>query len=471
MRAPVLYCLFPGLMMKKQSNILIVEDDVSMREFLTDFLANEGYNVDWSVHGGDAKKKVEHKSYDIVITDVVMPEVDGIEVLKYVKDKSPDTSVIVVTGHSTIKQAVELVKMGADDYFNKPFDNDDLLLVIEKALKHRKFLQDSKEFEEIHGKQDTFPEIIGNGEALQSIFEMMRKVAKTDATVLILGESGTGKELVARAIHDRSPRSSHSLIPVNCGAIPETLLESELFGHEKGAFTGAVIRKHGLFEIAHDGTIFLDEIGEMSFFLQVKLLRILETGIFRRIGDTKDLNVNVRIIAATNKDLKSAVERKEFREDLYYRLNVFPIKLPPLRERKEDIPLLVEWFLKKHRLTEKNVKVSDDVFEALNKYSWPGNIRELENVIERAAILSLGNEITVDQLPIEARYSDDSMLYGGETYEKPFKVAKVEFEKTYLEKLLKKTSYDIAKASKFAGVTRAYVYEMLKKYNIDYKNK
>ncbi len=458
-------------MMKKQSNILIVEDDVSMREFLSDLLTNEGYKVDWSIHGADAKKKVERKSYDIVITDIVMPEVDGVEVLKYVKEKSPDTSVIVITGYSTLKQAVELVKMGADDYFNKPFDNDDMLLVIEKALRRRKFLQDSEGFEEIHERPDTFPEIIGKGKALQFIFGMMKKVAKTDATVLIQGESGTGKELVARAIHDRSPRSGHSLIPVNCGAIPETLLESELFGHEKGAFTGAIVRKHGLFEIANDGTIFLDEIGEMSFFLQVKLLRILETGAFRRIGDTKDLSVNVRVIAATNKDLKSAVEKKEFREDLYYRLNVFPIDLPPLREHKEDIPLLVEWFLKKHKLTEKNVRVSDDVLEALSKYSWPGNVRELENVIERAAILSPGKDIEVAYLPVEVRYSDDSTLYGGEAYDKPFKQAKAEFEKTYLKKLLEKTSYDIAKASKIAGVTRAYVYEMLKKYNIDYKKK
>ena len=457
--------------MKKQSNILIVEDDLSMKEFLNDLLTSEGYNVDSSIHGGDAKKKVERKSYDIVITDVVMPEVDGIEVLRYVKEKSPDTSVIVITGYSTIKQAVELVKMGADDYFNKPFDNDDMLLVIKKALKHRKFLQDSKEFEKIAGKSDTFPEIIGKGGTLPAIFEMMKKVAKTDATVLIQGESGTGKELVARAIHDRSPRSSHPLIPVNCGAIPETLLESELFGHEKGAFTGAVIRKHGIFEVAHDGTIFLDEIGEMSFFLQVKLLRIIETGIFRRIGDTKDLNVNVRIIAATNKNLKRAVERKEFREDLYYRLNVFPIDLPPLRERKEDIPLLVEWFLKKHKLAEKSMRVSDDILKVFNRYNWPGNVRELENVIERAAILSPDNEITADHLPIEVRYSDNSMFYGDETYDKSFKEAKAGFEKAYLEKLLKKTSYDIARASKFAKVTRAYVYEMLKKYNIDYKKK
>ncbi|MFQ5963583.1 MAG: sigma-54-dependent transcriptional regulator [Candidatus Scalinduaceae bacterium] len=457
--------------MNEKSNILIVEDDTSMREFLSDLLTNEGYEVDWSAQGDDAKNKVELKFYDIVITDVVMPGTDGIEVLKYVKDKSPDTSVIVITGYSTIKQAVELVKMGADDYFNKPFDNDDLLLVIKKTLQHKKFLKESNETKEITGKSDTFPEIVGKSEALQPIFEMMKKVAETDATVLIQGESGTGKELVARAIHDRSPRREYPLIPVNCGAIPETLLESELFGHEKGAFTGAIIKKHGLFEIADKGTIFLDEIGEMSFFLQVKLLRVLETGIFRRIGDIKNINIDSRIIAATNKNLKEAVDRKEFREDLYYRLNVFPINLPPLRERKEDIHLLVQWFLKKNKLTEENISISDDVYEALNKYNWPGNVRELANVVERAGILSLGKEITLDNLPIEIKYSDDLTSHSSRVFDKSFKDAKIEFEKTYLEELLKRSSYDIARASKFAGVSRAYVYEMLKKYNIDYKKK
>lgn len=459
--------------MEKKSNILVVEDDTSMREFLTDLFTNEGYSVDWSTEGGDAINKVDHKFYDIVITDVVMPEIDGVEVLKYVKDKSPDTSAIVITGYSTIKQAVELVKMGADDYFNKPFDIDDLLLVVKKTLRHKKFLQDSKKQKEVPGKLDTFPEIIGNGKALQPIFEMMRKVAETDAIVLLQGESGTGKELVARAIHDRSPRKDRPLIPVNCGAIPETLLESELFGHEKGAFTGATMRKYGLFEIANEGTIFLDEIAEMSFFLQVKFLRVIETGSFRRVGDIKDMNVSVRIIAATNRNLREAVNRKEFREDLYYRLNVFPITLPPLRDRKEDISELIQWFLKKHRLTGTNedLSVSDEVYEVLNRYDWPGNVRELANVIERASILSLGKEIKVDHLPMEIRYRDDSILPGDRTYDKPFKEAKAEFEKVYLEKVLKRASYDIARASKIAGVTRAYIYEMLKKNGIDYKKK
>ncbi|MCP5005644.1 MAG: sigma-54-dependent Fis family transcriptional regulator [Planctomycetes bacterium] len=456
--------------MKKQTNLLIVEDDLSMREFLSDLLSGD-YNVDCSIHGGDAKKKLLDKSYDLVITDVIMPEVGGVEVLKFVKEKCPDTSVIVVTGHSTLKQAVELVKLGADDYFSKPFNIDDLLLVIEKTLKHKKFLSERKQLQDKSGKPSIFPEIIGKAKVLNPIFEMMRKVADTDATVLIQGESGTGKELVSRAIHDKSQRCGRSFIPINCGAIPENLLESELFGHEKGAFTGALVRKYGLFEIADEGTIFLDEIGEMSLTLQIKLLRVLETGTFRLIGDTKDISVNVRIVAATNKNLKDAVGNNEFREDLYYRLNVFPILLPPLRDRMEDLKLLVKYFFKKNRLTEKNVGLSGDAFKVLEKYNWPGNIRELENVIKRAGILCEGKEIEVEHLPREIRYADHSDLQVGEIYEKTFKDAKAEFEKNYLERLLERTQYDITKASKLAQVTRAYVYEMLKKYNIEYKKR
>ncbi|MEZ6157184.1 MAG: sigma-54 dependent transcriptional regulator [Candidatus Scalinduaceae bacterium] len=458
------------MIVKKQTNLLIVEDDLSMREFLNDLLGSD-YTVDCSADGGDAKKKLLDKSYDLVITDVIMPEVSGIEVLKYVKEKCPETSVIVVTGHSTIKQAVELVKLGADDYFSKPFNIDDMLLVIEKTLKHREFLNERKKLKETDGKPSIFPEIIGKAKVLKSIFEMMGKVAETDATVLIQGESGTGKELVARAIHEKSLRNGRSFIPINCGAIPETLLESELFGHEKGAFTGALVRKYGLFEVANEGTIFLDEIGEMSLTLQIKLLRVLETGTFRHIGDTKDIHVNVRIVAATNKNLKDAVENGEFREDLYYRLNVFPLTLPPLRERKEDLNLLVQYFLKKNRLDEKDVSFSDDAFKMLEKHNWPGNVRELENVIKRAGILCAGKEINVEHLPREIRYADNASLYGIGIYEKTFKDAKAEFEKNYLERLLERTSYDITRASKFAQVTRAYVYEMLKKYNIDYKRK
>lgn len=457
--------------MEDKPNILIVEDDVSMREFLCDLLVDEGYNVDWSANGGEAKERVDARYYDIVVTDIVMPEIGGAEVLKYIKDKDYDTSVIVITAYSTIKQAVELVKMGADDYFNKPFNIDDLLHVIKKTINYKKSLQSNKEYEDVAGESNTFPEIVGNGKSLMPVFDMMKKVAGTDATILIQGESGTGKELVARAIHDRSSRGGHAFIPINCGAIPESLLESELFGHEKGAFTGAVLRKHGLFEIANKGTIFLDEVGEMGLFLQVKLLRVLETGIFRRIGDTTDINVDVRVIAASNKDLRGSVESKEFREDIYYRLNVFPINLPPLREREEDIPLLIQWFLKKYKLSEKNVNVSERVSKILCNYNWPGNVRELENVIQRAGILSLGKTIKEEHLPMEIRCHDDSMFCGNGIYDKVFKDSKAEFEKTYLERLLESTSHDITKASRFAGLTRAYIYEMIKKYNVDYKKK
>ena len=457
--------------MENRPNILIVEDDVSMREFLCELLVDEGYNVDCSANGGEAIKRVDARFYDIVVTDIVMPEVGGVEVLKYIKDKNHDTSVIVITAYSTIKQAVELVKMGADDYFNKPFNIDDLLLIIRKTIDYKRSFQYNKEYEDTTGESNIFPEIVGNGKALMPVFDMMEKVAKTNATILIQGESGTGKELVARAIHDRSPRGGHAFIPINCGAIPESLLESELFGHEKGAFTGAVLKKHGLFEIANKGTIFLDEVGEMGLFLQVKLLRVLETGIFRRIGDTRDINVDVRIIAASNKNLREAVERKEFRGDIFYRLNVFPINLPPLRERKEDIPLLIQWFLKKHKLSEKNVSVSKRVSKVLCNYYWPGNVRELENVIQRAGILSLGKTIKEEHLSMEIRYHDDSMLCGNGIYDKIFKDSKAEFEKTYLERLLERTSHDITKASRIAGLTRAYIYEMMKKHNINYQKK
>ncbi len=389
--------------MDDKPNILIVEDDVSMREFLCDLLVVEGYNVDWSANGVEAKKMVDARFYDMVVTDIVMPEIGGVEVLKYIKDKNYDTSVIVITAYSTLKQAVELIKMGADDYLNKPFNIDDLLHVIRKTINYKKSLQSNKEYEEATEEPNIFPEIVGAGKSLMPIFDMMKKVAKTDATILIQGESGTGKELVAKAIHDRSSRGGHAFIPLNCGAIPESLLESELFGHEKGAFTGAVLRKHGLFEIAHKGTIFLDEVGEMGLFLQVKLLRVLETGIFRRIGDTRDINVDVRIITASNKDLREAVKKKEFREDIYYRLNVFPINLPPLRERKEDIPMLIQWFLKKYKLSEKNVNVSERVSKVLCDFDWPGNVRELENVIQRAGILSMGKTIKEEHLPMEIR--------------------------------------------------------------------
>ncbi|HHT9127027.1 MAG TPA: sigma-54-dependent transcriptional regulator [Candidatus Brocadiia bacterium] len=455
--------------MNSKAKILIIEDDNSMRDFLKDFLEHEGYSVQAAINGREGLEIIKKEYFDLVITDVVMPEVDGVEVLRSIKGSNIETSIIVITGQASIRQAVEFIKMGADDYFKKPFITDEILLVIERCIRQRKLANENTELRHRLGRRHEFPEIIGGSEKMQVILDLILKVADSDATVLILGESGTGKELVARAIHEKGLRKSHPFIPVNCGAIPETLLESELFGYEKGSFTGADVQKQGFFEAADKGTIFLDEIGEMGQSLQVKLLRILETRMLYRIGSNKGKEINVRVIAATNKNLKEEVQKKEFRQDLFYRFNVFPIVLPSLRERREDIPLLVNWFLEKHKYKGKKVSIASEALKLLTNtlYSWPGNVRELENVIARATILSLGKEITVDLLPPEIRTPDVSKLYYGEIYEKPFKEAKQAFERRYVEKLLQKTENDFNIASQFAGLSRAYLYEMVKKYDID----
>ncbi len=450
--------------MNSKAKILVIEDDKSMRDFLKDFLELEGYSIHAAVNGREGLETIEKESFDLVITDVVMPEVDGVEVLRAIKGSSIETSVIVITGHSSIRQAVELIKMGADDYFKKPFITDEILLVIERCLRQRRLTHENIELRYRLGKRDEFPEFIGSSEKMQAVLDLILKVADSNITVLIQGESGTGKELVAKAIHEKSSRRNQPFIPVNCGAIPETLLESELFGYEKGSFTGADAQKQGLFEAADKGTIFLDEVGEMGPSLQVKLLRIFETGLLWPVGANKGRKIDVRVIAATNKNLKEEMLKKEFREDLFYRFNVFPITLPSLKERKEDIPLMVHWFLEKHRYKGKKVSISPEAMILLSSYSWPGNVRELENVIARVAILSLGKEITIDLLPPEIGTPDASKLYCGELYDKPFKDAKLEFEKRYVEKLLQKSEKDFNIASQFAGLSRAYIYEMAKKF-------
>lgn len=450
--------------MNNKAKILIIEDDKSMQDFLKGFLEHEGYSVQATVNGREGLETMEKESFDLVITDVVMPEVDGVEVLRSIKRNNIETSIIVITGHPSIRQAVELIKMGADDYFKKPFITDEILLVIERCLRQRKLTQENIELRHRLGKRDEFPEFVGNSEKMQTVLDLILKVADSNVTVLVQGESGTGKELVAKAIHEKSPRRNHSFIPVNCGAIPETLLESELFGYEKGSFTGADAQKQGLFEAADKGTIFLDEVGEMGSSLQVKLLRILETGMLWPVGANKGRKIDARVIAATNKNLKEAVQKNEFREDLFYRLNVFPISLPSLKEHREDIPFMAEWFLEKHKYKGKKASISPEAMILLTSYSWPGNVRELENIIARAVILSLGREITVDLLPPEIRTPGVSKLYYGELYDKSFKEAKLEFEKKYIERLFQKAGNDFNIASRFAGLSRAYLYEMVRKH-------
>ena len=444
--------------------ILVVEDDDSMQDFLTTFLESEGYDVHWAYHGGIAKQMLDEQPFDCVITDIVMPEVDGVEVLDYVREKFAATSVIIMTGRSSVRQAVDLIRRGADDYFKKPFDIDEMLHVIRKSIAHRGAHEPPPEV----AKSGAFPGIVGCSAAMAPVFEMIGKVARTNSTVLIHGESGTGKELVAFAVHEKSNRGDGAFIPVHCGAIPESLLETELFGHEKGSFTGAIARREGVFKLADAGTLFLDEVSEMSVPLQVKLLRVLETGTFRRVGGVEDIHVDVRVVAATNRELRELVDDNQFRQDLYYRLNVFPIGLPPLRERDGDIPSLVEHFLAKlRRAGNRTSTASKEAVEILCAYQWPGNIRELENVIERAVILSGGEEIQPDHLPLELRPAEHRPAPPSEKAELTFREAKNDFEKRYLKTVLGKHKGSVAAAAEAAGMSRAHFYELIKKHKID----
>ncbi len=463
-------------------SILVVEDDASMQDFLTTVLEKEGYEVEWAAHGGVAKEMLEARTFDVVLTDIIMPEVDGVEVLDYVKGRKGDTAVIVMTGHSSVRQAVERIRRGADDYFKKPFELDEMLHVIHRCVEHRRERLEAAARAAAEGAApeapapagaspaDAFPDIIGRSAAMMPVFELVLKVADTHSTVLIQGASGTGKELVATAIHEKSSRRGGRFIPVHCGAIPETLLESELFGHERGSFTGAVARKEGVFKLADRGTLFLDEVSEMSVPLQVKLLRVLETGTFRRVGGVEDQRVDVRVVSATNRDLKELVAKGAFRQDLYYRLNVFPIVLPPLRERLEDIPLLVSHFLAKLAKSGRPCcTASEEVLALLRGYDWPGNVRELENVIERAVILCGGGALAAEHLPLELRARAQAAAPSPGAVDMTFREAKALFEKQYMQGLRARHEGNVAAAAKVAGMSRAHFYELLKKHGLEGK--
>ncbi len=382
----------------KKYRILIVDDEESMRDFLSIMLHREGYQVDTAVDGAQAVTHLRDHSYDLVVSDIKMPRMTGLELLAYIKERTPETVVLMVTAFSTTDEAVEAMKQGAYDYITKPFKNEEIRLIVKNALERRELRQENLALKEELGKRFSFDGLIGKSKAMQDVFTMIKKVAASPVKVLVTGESGTGKELVARAIHYNSDRRDGPFVPINCGAIPENLLESELFGHEKGSFTGAIRQKQGLFESAAGGTIFLDEIGELPALMQVKLLRVLQENEFRRVGGTKDIKTDVRVLAATNRHLEEAVAEGSFREDLYYRFNVIRIDLPPLRQRREDIPVMIDFFWERFA-GEKEVKVSEDAMRRLIDYQWPGNVRELENVIERATVLGKENEITLDCLP------------------------------------------------------------------------
>ncbi len=384
-----------------KSRILVVDDEESIREFLEIMLKKEGYEVTTAEDGLKAKEILSKKSFDMVISDMQMPNVTGIELLKYVKDSYPDIVFMMITAFGTTETAVEAMKMGAYDYVTKPFKIDEVRLNIHNALRSKNLETEVRILKKELVKEYSFQNMVGNSAPMHAIFDLVKRVSQSPTNVMITGESGTGKEVVAKAIHYNGPLKDKPFVTINCGAIPENLMESEMFGHKKGSFTGAIADKVGLFEVADSGTLFLDEVGELPLSIHVKLLRAIQERIIRRVGATEDMKVEVRIIAATNRNLEDMVAKGTFRQDLYYRLNVINIRTPALRERAEDIPLLASHFLKKYndKLNKAIATISTEAMDILKKYNYPGNVRELENMIERTVALEAGSTILPESLP------------------------------------------------------------------------
>ncbi|MFQ5864390.1 MAG: sigma-54-dependent transcriptional regulator [bacterium] len=441
-------------------NILVIDDEPKMCKVLKFALEPEGYAVTTAESAETGLERFSQKSFDLVVTDLRMPGKDGLFVLENVKKQSPQTEVIMMTAYATAQNAVEAMKKGAYDYIIKPFEMDELKLKVKHIIEKRQLAQENVQLKRELKDKYSLENMVGQSGVMQEVYKMVEKVAPTDATVLIGGESGTGKELVAQAIHFLSPRSSEPFVAVNCGALPESLLESELFGHEKGAFTGADKMKVGRFELAGEGTIFLDEIGDISPSTQIKLLRVLQNHQIERVGGTQTIHIKARTIAATNRDLEKALKAGNFREDLYYRINVFPIYLPPLRDRKEDIPELVSHFLKKFGKQETNIEST--ALELLMKYRWPGNVRELENVLERALIMSGIGVIRDEDLP---QYIKDVSVSGpGTLIEIPKEgISLEEMEKKLIKNALNKAGGNKSKAAKLLGITRRKLYSMMER--------
>lgn len=452
--------------------ILIVDDEKNYPVILSAVLKDEGFETLTANSGYMALEILENSDIDLVLTDMKMPSMNGIELLESIKVKDPDLPVIMMTAYGTVEKAVEAMQKGAYNYILKPFDNERLTIYVNKAIAMYRIIKENRYLRSAVESRYSFGNIIGKGKTMQDVFEIVRKVAPAVATVLIEGESGTGKELVAKAIHFNSPRRKKPFITVNCSALVESLLESELFGHEKGAFTGAIAMKKGRFELADGGTIFLDEIGELSQSLQVKLLRVLQEKIFERVGGAKPVPVDIRIVVATNKRLKEEVEHGRFREDLYYRLNVIQITLPPLRERQEDIHLLVEHFIKKYAVERKSdipvTGVDQKVDRIFYDYSWPGNIRELENVIERAMILCPGNTIKVSDLPKNFRNNAYNILrLEGIPASAKLSETLAMIEKRMIVRALRLSNNVQSNAAELLGIGKSGLNQKIKKFKLD----
>jgi two-component system response regulator AtoC len=455
-----------------QRTILVADDDASIRSLLKQLLSDEGYSVVEATTGTEVVEKVKDTNPDLVIMDVRMPELDGIEALSKLMVSSPKTSVLIMTAFGSSNNAIRAMELGAFDYITKPFELDKISHTVRRVIEYRDLTSEVQVLRDEISSLVQTERIVGNSPAMQEVYKTVGKVAKADATVLITGESGTGKELVAEALHYNSNRRSGPIVKVSCAALPETLLEAELFGHEKGSFTGAMTQRRGRFEMADKGTILLDEIGEMSLPMQTKLLRVLQERKIERVGSSLPIKVDIRIICATNKDLQRQVEQQKFREDLFYRLNVINIHMPPLRDRKEDIPALVEHFLAKHRYsaTAQPAAISEEALKRLMEYEWPGNVRELENVVERAVVLSRGQIITSRELPFGDHEAGDHEEEGGDevSVEKSyFKKAVAQFEKDMIMKALRDANGNRSKAAEMLGIYRRLLYAKIKEYALE----
>ncbi|MCU0580653.1 MAG: sigma-54 dependent transcriptional regulator [Desulfobacterota bacterium] len=450
--------------MTEQPKILIVDDEQIVRESLANWLQEDGYRIAVAADGSEALQKIKEFPFHIVLLDLKMPGLDGIQVLQAIKKDFPDTEVILMTAYGSVHTAVEAIKAGAYDYIVKPFDPEEVGLLIKKILEHKDLIMENLVLRQKLEEKYEFEDLIGKSAPMQQVFELIRQVAPTQATVLITGESGTGKELVAKAIHAISPRRFEPFIPLSCGALPDTLLESELFGYEKGAFTGAQHTKKGRFEMADGGTLFLDEIGEISLKTQIDLLRVLQEKSFRRLGGTDLIKVDVRIISATNRNLPEAMAQGLFRSDLYYRLNVVNVLLPPLRERREDIPLLAKHFLRRYaiEINKKVERLSPAALEQLMAYPWPGNVRELENAIERAVVITPGHELAPGDFAFLQAAPTAAAGPGPRNLQ--------ELEKQHIQKILEENRWNISKSAGDLGIDRVTLYNKIKKYGFERKD-
>ena len=454
--------------MHKKGRILVADDEEIMRDVLGDLLTSESYAVDMAENGSQTLERVQDSEYGAVLLDLMLPDLDGLQILEKIKTFENHPEVIILTAFASIEKAIKATKLGAFDFIAKPFKNDELLLAVKNALEHRYLLEENRRLRNSLHERYSFHNIIGKSVGMQQVFDLISQTAPRRSTIIIQGESGTGKELVAKAIHASSNRNHAPFVAINCGNIPSELLESELFGHSRGAYTGATSTKRGLFEAADGGTLFLDEVTTISLEIQSKLLRVIQEREFRRLGSLENIKVDVRIIAASNTDLQIAVRQGTFRDDLYYRLNVIAIKIPPLRERSEDIPLLTDHFIKKYseERQRNNFTVDSSSMKILMDYQWPGNVRELENVIERAVVLAPGNRISADLFPnnISMPPPETMFLFTQEPTSLKEKVG--EYEKKLILAALEKTEGNQKKAAQLLSVNATTLSEKLKRLKI-----